>query len=85
MFGNNRFFSKLKVSMKSPWVSTIIFTSIDRIFKNKIEKKDDALWFKSKDNSDDTDRVLVKSNGDHTYFLSDIAYHQDKSNRDYDV
>ena len=52
---------------------------------NKIEKKDDALWFKSKDNSDDTDRVLVKSNGDHTYFLSDIAYHQDKSNRDYDV
>ena len=52
---------------------------------NMIEKKDGALWFKSKDNSDDADRVLVKSNGDHTYFLSDIAYHQTKSNRDYDV
>ena len=48
-------------------------------------EKDGALWFKSKDNSDDTDRVLVKSNGDHTYFLSDIAYHQAKSNRDYDI
>ena len=53
--------------------------------KNMIEKKEGALWFKSKDNSDDTDRVLVKSNGDHTYFLSDIAYHQAKSNRNYDV
>ena len=52
---------------------------------NMIEKKDGALWFKSKDNSDDADRVLIKSNGDHTYFLSDIAYHQTKSNRDYDV
>ncbi|GIR92067.1 MAG: hypothetical protein CM15mP93_02540 [Thiotrichaceae bacterium] len=29
--------------------------------------------------------MLVKSNGDHTYFLSDIAYHQAKSNRNYDV
>ena len=66
--------------------SDMLQKTLDQLESNKkIEKKDGALWFKSKDNSDDTDRVLVKSNGDHTYFLSDIAYHQDKSNRDYDV
>ena len=66
--------------------SDMLRKTLDKLeSKNMIEKKDDALWFKSKDNSDDTDRVLVKSNGDHTYFLSDIAYHQAKSNRNYDV
>ncbi len=66
--------------------SDMLKKTLDKLESNNmIEKKDGALWFKSKDNSDDTDRVLVKSNGDHTYFLSDIAYHQAKSNRDYDV
>ena len=66
--------------------SDMLKKTLDKLESNNmIEKKDGALWFKSKDNSDDTDRVLVKSNGDHTYFLSDIAYHQTKSNRDYDV
>jgi len=66
--------------------SDMLRKTLDKLeSKNMIEKKEGALWFKSKDNSDDTDRVLVKSNGDHTYFLSDIAYHQAKSNRDYDV
>ena len=66
--------------------SDMLRKTLDKLESNNmIEKKDGALWFKSKDNSDDTDRVLVKSNGDHTYFLSDIAYHQAKSNRNYDV
>ena len=66
--------------------SDMLKKTLDKLESNNmIEKKDGALWFKSKDNSDDTDRVLVKSNGDHTYFLSDIAYHQAKSNRNYDV
>ena len=66
--------------------SDMLRKTLDKLeSKNMIEKKEGALWFKSKDNSDDTDRVLVKSNGDHTYFLSDIAYHQAKSNRNYDV
>ena len=33
---------------------------------------------------DDKDRVLVRSNGEHTYFASDIAYHQDKRERGFD-
>ncbi len=33
---------------------------------------------------DDKDRVLVRSSGEHTYFASDIAYHQDKRERGYE-
>ncbi len=37
-----------------------------------------ALWFRSTLFGDDKDRVLVKGDGEITYFLPDIAYHQDK-------
>jgi arginyl-tRNA synthetase len=40
-----------------------------------------ALWLRSTDFGDDKDRVLVRSSGEHTYFASDIAYHQDKRER----
>ncbi len=40
-----------------------------------------ATWFKSTLFGDDRDRVLIKSNGDVTYMVPDIAYHLDKSNR----
>src|ERR1019366_7272983 len=40
-----------------------------------------ALWLRTTDFGDDKDRVLVRSNGEHTYFASDIAYHQDKRER----
>jgi arginyl-tRNA synthetase len=43
--------------------------------------KDGALWLRSTDHGDDKDRVLVRSSGEHTYFASDIAYHQDKRER----
>lgn len=42
---------------------------------------DGALWFRSTDFGDDKDRVLVKSNGEYTYFASDVAYHWDKFQR----
>ena len=48
---------------------------------NQLYKKDGALWFKSSEYGDEKDRVVVRSNGDTTYFASDIAYHQDKFNR----
>ena len=44
-------------------------------------EKDGALWFKTSDFGDEKDRVVVRSNGDTTYFASDIAYHQDKYDR----
>jgi arginyl-tRNA synthetase len=40
-----------------------------------------ALWLRSTAFGDDKDRVLVRSSGEHTYFASDIAYHQDKRER----
>jgi arginyl-tRNA synthetase len=47
-------------------------------------RKDGALWLRSTEYGDDKDRVLVRSNGEHTYFASDIAYHQDKRERGFD-
>jgi len=44
-------------------------------------EKDGALWFKSTDFGDEKDRVVVRSNGETTYFASDIAYHQEKYER----
>lgn len=40
-----------------------------------------ALWLRSTDFGDDKDRVLVRGSGEHTYFASDIAYHQAKRER----
>lgn len=40
-----------------------------------------ALWFKSTDFGDEKDRVVIKANGEATYFSSDIAYHDDKYKR----
>ncbi|MDK2956653.1 MAG: arginyl-tRNA synthetase [Desulfovibrionales bacterium] len=48
-------------------------------------EKDGALWFKSTDLGDDKDRVLVKSSGDLTYLASDIAYHDNKYQRGFDL
>ena len=47
-------------------------------------EKEGALWFKSTKFGDDKDRVLIRSDNQETYFLSDIAYHKDKFNRNYD-
>jgi arginyl-tRNA synthetase len=40
-----------------------------------------ALWLRTTEFGDEKDRVLERSSGDHTYFASDIAYHQDKRER----
>lgn len=48
-------------------------------------EQDGALWLNTKKDGDDKDRVLVKSDGSYTYLLPDIAYHNDKFNRGYDL
>ena len=55
-------------------------------FRNKgvVYEKDGALWFKTSDFGDEKDRVVVKKNGETTYFASDIAYHQDKYDRGFE-
>jgi arginyl-tRNA synthetase len=43
-----------------------------------------ATWFRSTDFGDDKDRVLIRSNGQHTYFGADCAYLVDKFSRGFD-
>ena len=47
-------------------------------------EKDGALWFRSTEFGDEKDRVLVRENGQPTYFASDVAYHFDKFERGFD-
>jgi arginyl-tRNA synthetase len=49
-----------------------------------VYEKDGALWFRSTDYGDEKDRVLVRDNGQTTYFASDIAYHMDKLERGFE-
>lgn len=51
---------------------------------NYVYEKNGALWFKSTEFGDEKDRVVVRDNGQSTYFASDIAYHMDKLDRGYD-
>lgn len=53
--------------------------------KGLIYKKDGALWLKTTRFGDDKDRVVKRSNGEYTYFASDIAYHYNKIKRGYDI
>lgn len=50
---------------------------------NHVYNKDGALWFKTTQYGDEKDRVVVRENGNHTYFASDIAYHLEKFERGY--
>ncbi len=47
-------------------------------------EQDGALWFKSSAFGDEKDRVIVRENGQFTYFASDIAYHKNKLERGFD-
>jgi len=44
----------------------------------------DAWWFRSSNFGDEKDRVVLRANGNHTYFATDIAYHRDKVARGFD-
>ncbi len=52
--------------------------------QNIIYEKDGAHWFKTKEFGDEKDRVVVRNNGQTTYFASDIAYHKDKFDRGFE-
>ena len=63
--------------------------SVQDVIANLLMRKnayhqDDAVWFRATDFDDDKDRVLVRSNGQYTYFATDVAYHQNKYKRDFD-
>lgn len=52
--------------------------------RRMLYEKDGATWFRATDYGDEKDRVVVRADGNKTYFASDIAYHFDKRQRGYD-
>ena len=64
--------------------------AVDRVIgtlkaSGHIYEKDGALWFRSTALGDEKDRVVVRGNGMTTYLASDLAYHQDKYLRGFDL
>ena len=53
--------------------------------KGLLYEKDGAIWFASSRFGDDKDRVVIKSDGNPTYFTADIGYHRDKFERGYEL
>ncbi len=60
-----------------------VVTDLDS--KGLVYKKDGAVWFKATSIGREADKVLIKSTGEPTYRLPDIAYHRDKYQRKYDL
>jgi len=52
--------------------------------RGHVYEQDGAVWLRTTDFGDDRDRVLVRRNGEPTYFLADCAYYLDKRKRDFD-
>lgn len=49
--------------------------------QGRLYRKEGAVWFRATEFGDEKDRVVVRENGQRTYFASDIAYHLDKRER----
>jgi len=52
--------------------------------KGLVYEKDGAIWFKTTEFGQESDRVIIKSSGEPTYRLPDIAYHREKFRRNFD-
>jgi arginyl-tRNA synthetase len=62
-----------------------IAAAVDRLREGgHVYEADGAVWFRSTSFGDDKDRVLIRSNGVHTYFAADCAYLLDKFSRAFD-
>ena len=48
-------------------------------------EKDGALWYKATEHGGEKDEVLIRANGNSTYFAADIAYHRNKFLRGFDL
>jgi arginyl-tRNA synthetase len=53
--------------------------------KNFVYSDGETLWFKTTDFGDEKDRVVIRKNGEPTYFAADISYHQNKFSRAYEM
>lgn len=65
--------------------SNAVAQAVERLQQsNHVYEKDGALWFRSTDYGDEKDRVVIRDNGQHTYFAADIAYHMNKFERGFE-
>ena len=53
--------------------------------KGFIYRDGETFWFRTTDFGDEKDRVVIRRNGEPTYFAADIAYHQNKYLRGFDT
>ncbi|MGC9372224.1 MAG: arginine--tRNA ligase [Thermovirgaceae bacterium] len=73
-------------SEKSLYEDNAMERAIETLKKNGFAyDAEGATWFRATAFSDDKDRVLVRSNGVPTYFMSDVVYHKDKYDRGFDL
>ena len=92
-------FNDIKNTLKKLGIEFDNFFNEDSLYKNKaifevveslenknlIYKKDGATWFEGTKVGRNADRVLIKSTGEPTYRLPDIAYHKNKFDRNFDL
>ena len=98
-FTEEKIFDSIKGTLKSLGIEFDLFSEEQRLYENgaidnvlkRLEelslsyKKDGATWFKTTSLGKEEDKVLVKSTGEPTYRLPDIAYHIDKVERGFDL
>ena len=62
-----------------------VVTALERLRSaGHLYEQDGATWFASSKLGDEKDRVVIRENGQYTYFASDIAYHMNKLDRGFD-
>ena len=98
-FTEKEIFANIENTLENLGIKFDVFTkegtfytngAIDNVLKILKEKnlsyeKDGAVWFKTSSLNKEDDKVLVKSSGEPTYRLPDIAYHADKVDRGFDL
>jgi arginyl-tRNA synthetase len=66
--------------------SDIVNKTIEKLRQGgHVYEREGALWFRSTDFNDEKDRVLVRANGQRTYFANDVAYHLTKFERGFNA
>lgn len=92
-------FNDIKTTLKNLNIEFDIFSNEKKLYdENKIEdllstlksrklsyEKDNAIWLRLSELGGEQDKVIVKATGEPTYRLPDIAYHQNKFEREYDL
>jgi arginyl-tRNA synthetase len=78
----DRFFSEEELRKAPPGGRSDVVVTMDLLrARGLLYIQDGADWFRSMRFGDDKDRTVIKSDGELTYFASDIAYHRNKFER----